>query len=114
MRRSSSSPKGLAARVIKEAPPDNKERIRYAFNLALGRAPRPDEEERLELLLNRRLDEYKTQALARDGADLQGREVRAGGNPLNPLSTEAGGDAACRSAAGSSLDERGARAAEPG
>jgi hypothetical protein len=75
---------GMAARVIKEAPPDNKERIRYAFALALGRAPRPDEEQRLELLLNRRLDEYKTKPSRATELIYKGGKFGPEGNPLNP------------------------------
>jgi mono/diheme cytochrome c family protein len=75
---------GLAGRVLKEAPPDNKERIRYAFTLALGRAPRPDEEQRLELLLNRRLDEYKTKPARATELIYKGGKFGPDGNPLNP------------------------------
>jgi len=70
--------------VIKEAPPDNKGRIRYAFTLALGRAPRPDEEQRLELLLNRRLDEYKTKPSRATELIYKGGKFGPEGNPLNP------------------------------
>jgi hypothetical protein len=75
---------GLAARVLKEAPPDNKERIRYAFNLAMGRAPRTDEEQRLEQLLNRRLDEYKTKPARATELIYNGGKFGPDGKPLNP------------------------------
>jgi hypothetical protein len=75
---------GLAARVIKEAPADNKERVRYAFTLAVGRAPRQDEEQRLELLLNRRLDEYKTKPARATELIYKGGKFGPDGNPLNP------------------------------
>jgi Protein of unknown function (DUF1553)/Protein of unknown function (DUF1549)/Planctomycete cytochrome C len=75
---------GLAARVLKEAPPDNKERIRYAYTLALGRAPRPDEEERLELLLTHRLDEYRTKPSRATELIYKGGKFGPDGAPLNP------------------------------
>jgi hypothetical protein len=75
---------GLAARILKEAPPDNKERIRYAYTLALGRAPRADEEERLQLLLTRRLDEYKTKPSRATELIYNGGKFGADGAPLNP------------------------------
>jgi hypothetical protein len=75
---------GLAARVLKEAPPDNKQRIRYAFTLAVGRMPRADEEQRLELLLNRRLDEYKTKPARATELIYKGGKFGPEGNPLNP------------------------------
>ncbi len=52
---------GLAARVLREAPPDRSERIAYAFRLGLGRRPKPKEQERLEdLLIGQRQDFEKT------------------------------------------------------
>jgi hypothetical protein len=75
---------GLAARVLKEAPPDNQERIRYAFTLATGRAPRPDEEGRLGVLLTRRLDEYKTKPSRATELIYKGGKFGPDGRPLNP------------------------------
>src|SRR5450432_727473 len=75
---------GLAARVLKEAPPDNKGRIRYAYALALGRAPMPDEEERLQRVLTRRLDEYQTKPALATELIYKGGRFGADGIPLNP------------------------------
>jgi uncharacterized protein DUF1553/uncharacterized protein DUF1549/cytochrome c len=51
---------GLARRVLREAPASNPERLRYAFWLCLARAPRPDEETRLQQFLARQLDHFQT------------------------------------------------------
>jgi len=75
---------GLAARVLKEAPPENRERIRYAYTLAVGRAPRPDEEERLEQFLTRRLDEYKTRPARATELIYKGGKFGPDGIPVNP------------------------------
>ncbi len=75
---------GLAARVLKEAPPDNKERIRYAYMLALGRAPRPDEEQRLERFLAHQTDEYKTKPARATELIYKGGKFGPDGIPLNP------------------------------
>jgi hypothetical protein len=50
----------------------------------LGRTPRPDEEQRLELLLNRRLDEYKTKPARATELIYKGGKFGPDGNPLNP------------------------------
>ena len=75
---------GLAARVLKEAPPDNQERIRYAYTLALGRAPRSDEQERLERLLAHRADEYNTKPSRATELIYKGGRFGPDGIPLNP------------------------------
>jgi hypothetical protein len=41
----------LASRVIKEAPPNDRDRLNYAFRLALGRLPQPSEADRLSTLM---------------------------------------------------------------
>jgi hypothetical protein len=74
----------LAARVLKEAPPENKERIRYAYTLALGRAPRPDEEQRLERFLTDQLNEYKTKPSRATELIYKGGKFGPDGIPLNP------------------------------
>jgi hypothetical protein len=75
---------GLAARVIKEAPADNKERIRYAYTLVLGRAPRADEEQRLQVFLARQMDEYKTNPSRAIELIDKGGKFAPDGMPLNP------------------------------
>ena len=75
---------GLAARVLKEAPPDNKERIRYAYMLALGRTPRPDEEQRLETFLAHRAGEYKTRPARATELVYKGGKFGPDGIPMNP------------------------------
>ncbi|HUS05735.1 MAG TPA: DUF1553 domain-containing protein, partial [Bryobacteraceae bacterium] len=75
---------GLAARVLKEAPDENRERMRYAFTLALGRAPRADEEKRLEQFLVRQLDEYKTKPSRATDLIYKGGKFGPDGKPLNP------------------------------
>jgi Protein of unknown function (DUF1553)/Protein of unknown function (DUF1549)/Planctomycete cytochrome C len=75
---------GLAARVLKEAPSENKERIRYAYTLALGRAPRQDEEKRLEQLLTHRVDEYKTKPSRATELIYNGGRFGPDGVALNP------------------------------
>jgi hypothetical protein len=49
---------GLAARVLREAAPSDSDRIRYAFRLCLGRAPKQAEEERLHELLCLERDDF--------------------------------------------------------
>ncbi len=51
---------GLARRVLKEGPSDNRERIDYAFRLALARPPKPAEADRLSDFLARQLDDFRT------------------------------------------------------
>ena len=51
---------GLAQRVLKEAPADNRERIDYAFRLVLARPPKPSEADRLGDFLARQLDDFRT------------------------------------------------------
>ena len=75
---------GLAARVLKEAPPDNEQRIRYACMLALSRQPRPDEEKRLERFLVQQEDEYKTKPARATELIYKGGKFGPDGNPLNP------------------------------
>jgi hypothetical protein len=75
---------GLAATVLKQAPPDNKERIRYAFLLALGRAPRQDEENSLERFLAHQTDEYKTKPSRATELIYSGGKFGPDGKPLNP------------------------------
>ncbi len=75
---------GLAARVLKEAPADNKERIRYAYRLVLSRAPRADEESRLERHLSRQIDEYKTHPSRATELIYKGGKFGPDGAPLNP------------------------------
>ena len=53
---------GLAARVLREAKPDNGERIRYAFRLCLGRLPSALEEQRLRQLLDQQPTEVEVTA----------------------------------------------------
>ena len=75
---------GLAARVLKEAPPKDEERIRYAYMLALGRAPRPDEEARIERFLTRQSDEYKTKPARATELIYKGGKFGPDGIPVNP------------------------------
>jgi hypothetical protein len=75
---------GLAARIIKEAPEDNTARIRYAFLLALGRAPRADEEQRLLKFLVRQTDEYKTNPSRAIELIYKGGKFTPEGVPVNP------------------------------
>jgi hypothetical protein len=75
---------GLAARVLKEAPPDEKARIRYACMLALGRYPRPDEQQRLEKFVAVEADEYKTRPSRATELIYKGGKFGPDGNPLNP------------------------------
>ena len=49
---------GLAKRTLKEAPANDRQRLEYAFQLALGRAPQPKEFERLAAFLAAQRDEY--------------------------------------------------------
>jgi hypothetical protein len=75
---------GLAARVLKEAPPDDKERIRYAYALALGRQPRPDEEQRLEQFLSRQTNKYKMNPSLATALVYKGGKFGPDGIPINP------------------------------
>ena len=75
---------GLAARILKEAPPENKERIRYGYTLAVGRLPRPDEEQRLERYLTRQLDEYKTKPSRATELIFHGGKFGPEGIPVYP------------------------------
>jgi hypothetical protein len=75
---------GLAARVLKEAGPDEKERIRYACMLALGRYPRRDEQQRLEKFLAVEEGEYKTRPSRATELIYKGGKFGPDGNPLNP------------------------------
>jgi hypothetical protein len=75
---------GLAARVIKEAPEDTPARIRYAFRLALNRAPRTDEEQRITRFLLRQTDEYKTNPSRAIELIYKGGKFNAEGVPANP------------------------------
>jgi hypothetical protein len=75
---------GLAARVLKEAPPENKDRIRYAYMLALGRQPRPGEEDRIERFLSRQSDEYKTKPARATELIYKGGKFGPDGIPVNP------------------------------
>jgi hypothetical protein len=52
--------RALARRVWKEAPEGEKERIEYAFLLALGRKPSPQERDRLSRFLAVQRDEFRT------------------------------------------------------
>jgi hypothetical protein len=50
---------GLARRVLREAPPGDRERLDYAFRLCLARAPSPAEASRLEQYYLQQLTEYR-------------------------------------------------------
>ncbi len=50
---------GLAGRVLREAPADDGQRLRYAFRLCLARSPRPAEERLLARLLARQRAELR-------------------------------------------------------
>ncbi len=50
---------GLAARVLKEGPANDAERIRYAFRLSLARHPSPAESQRLQQFLRQQLEEFR-------------------------------------------------------
>jgi hypothetical protein len=75
---------GLAARVLKEAPADDKQRIREAFMLAVGRYPRSDEQQRLETFLADEMDEYKAKPSRATELIYKGGKFGPDGNPLNP------------------------------
>ncbi|MES1262277.1 MAG: DUF1553 domain-containing protein, partial [Acidobacteriota bacterium] len=75
---------GLAARVIKEAPDDNTQRLRYAYMLALGRAPRAEEEQRLARFLARQTEEYKTNPTHAIELIYKGGKFSPEGVPANP------------------------------
>ena len=75
---------GLAARVLKEASGDNRERIRYAFLLVIGRAPRAEEEQRMANFLARRIDEYKTNPSLAIELIYKGGKFLPDGAPVNP------------------------------
>src|SRR5262245_46196815 len=51
--------RGLAARVLREAPPNDRERARYAFRLCLGRMPSDKEQRALLRLLGQELADYQ-------------------------------------------------------
>jgi hypothetical protein len=76
---------GLAARILKEAPADNAARIRYGYMLVMGRAPRSDEEQRLERYLASRIDEYKTNPGRVTELIYKGGKFKDDGTPLNPI-----------------------------
>ena len=79
---------GLAARVIKQVPSDqpdvNQERVRYAFMLAMGRPPRPDEQQRLETFLARQTDDYKSKPSLAIELIYKGGKFNTEGIPENP------------------------------
>jgi hypothetical protein len=77
---------GLAARVIKDVPgnDDNASRIRYAFQLATGRAPRADEETRIAGFLSAEVDRYKTNPSLAIELIYQGGKFTPEGKPVNP------------------------------
>jgi mono/diheme cytochrome c family protein len=75
---------GLAARILKEAPQDDKERIRYAYLMALGRPPRTDEAERLEHFLLHQHREYAAAPSRATELIYKGGKFGPDGNPLNP------------------------------
>ncbi|MDQ1471701.1 MAG: hypothetical protein QOJ99_3181 [Bryobacterales bacterium] len=75
---------GLAARVISEAPEDTAARVRYAYTLALGRAPRPDEEQRITRFLARQTEEYKTNPARAIELIYKGGKFSPEGVPANP------------------------------
>jgi hypothetical protein len=76
---------GMAERIIKEAPSSDKERLNYAFLLAMGRPPQPKEEERLRRYLAARLDEYKTNPQLATQLFYKGGKFKPDGLPENPL-----------------------------
>jgi hypothetical protein len=51
---------GLAARTLREAKPDDRARIRYAFRLCLGRQPSAHEEKRLTELMAQQADDSES------------------------------------------------------
>src|SRR5262249_55283302 len=51
--------RGLAARVLKEAPANDRDRIRHAFRLCLARPPNAKEEKTLARLLVQELADYQ-------------------------------------------------------
>ncbi len=75
---------GLAARVIKEAPGETPERIRYAFLLVIGRAPGGEEEERITKFLARQIDDYKTNPSLAIELIYKGGKFLPDGTPVNP------------------------------
>ncbi|MDQ2898186.1 MAG: PSD1 and planctomycete cytochrome C domain-containing protein [Acidobacteriota bacterium] len=81
---------GLAARVIKEGGSVDRDRLKYAFLLTVGRPPKAAEEERLLHFLARQVDEYKTNpALATElifkGKVFRSDEVPAENAPVDKL-----------------------------
>ena len=52
--------RGLATRVLREAPDNNSERVSHAFRVCFGRHPRPTEQARLEQFLAVQLDDFLT------------------------------------------------------
>ncbi len=75
---------GVAARVIKEAPGNEKERLQYAFILTVGRAPKPEEAERLSRYLARERDEYKSNPTLATELIYKGGKFKDQGAPENP------------------------------
>ena len=75
---------GVAARVIKEAPGENKERIRHVFLLVFGRTPRADEEQRIASFFAKEMDEYKTNPSLAIELIYKGGKFAPDGKPVNP------------------------------
>jgi hypothetical protein len=50
----------LASRILKEAPPETSERLRYAFELCTSRAPDSIEQETLSRFLASQLDDFQS------------------------------------------------------
>jgi hypothetical protein len=75
---------GLAARVIKEVPGDNNQRIGYMFLLVFGRSPRADETQRIASFLARQIDDYKTNPSRAIELIYKGGKFTADGRPVNP------------------------------
>jgi hypothetical protein len=75
---------GVAARVIKEAPAGDKERIDYAFLLAIGRPPNPPEEQRLRRFVARQVDEYRSNPSLATELIFKGGKFAPDGKPENP------------------------------
>jgi hypothetical protein len=74
----------LAARVIKQETSDNRERLRYAFLLAIGRPPRADEAKRIEPFLAAETDDYKTHPTKALELIYKGGKFSPEGIPENP------------------------------
>ena len=71
--------RGLARRLLVEAPPDTGQRIDYAFRLCVARRPSPEERQRLALFLDQELDYFRHNAnaarQASDGGDVKPPET---------------------------------------